>query len=503
MTLEDERISTGVEGLDTILGGGLPSRRTYLIQGRAGTGKTTLALQFLLAGARVGEPGLYVTLSETEEELRVVAQSHGWSLQGVSICDLQTQEQTLKPDTYYTLFHPSDVELSATTKTVMAAVDELKPRRIVFDSLSDMRLLARDSLRYRRQILGLKHYFAARGCTVLLLDVPPPESLDFQLETLVHGVIQLDQESPEYGSKRRRVTVQKMRGACVREGTHDCAIRTGGLVVWPRLEADTAKATPLEPLSTGLTELDALLEGGIHYGTSTLLLGPSGVGKSSLATQFVRPCIETHPVAVFLFDETVSSWLARAKGLGLDLEPHMRSGKLLLREVNPAQMSTGEFAEYVRRGVTGQGIRMVVIDSINGYLNAMPHERFLSLHLHEMLSFLNKEGVASVLVVAQHGILGEGVMSPLDLSYIADTVILLRYFEAFGRVRQAVSVVKKRLGGHQHTIRELGFTPQGMSVGRELEEFNGVLTGRPVYTGGVKSLATSQEHGSGPPKPTG
>jgi circadian clock protein KaiC len=493
--LADERVSTGIEGLDTILGGGLPANRTYLVQGQAGTGKTTLALQFLLAGARVGEPGLYVTLSETEAELHAVAQSHGWSLQGVAICDLQTQEQTLKPDTYYTLFHPSDVELSATTKTVMAAVDELKPRRIVFDSLSDMRLLARDSLRYRRQILGLKHYFSARRCTVLLLDVPPHEAHDFQLETLVHGVINLSQEAPEYGTKRRRISVQKMRGVGFREGTHDCAIRTGGIAVWPRLEADTAKATPLEPLSTGLAELDALLGGGIHYGTSTLLLGPSGVGKSSLASQLIS-CTGEHPVAVFLFEETKSAWLARSKGLGLNLEPLVQSGRLLLREVSPAQMSTGEFAEYVRRCVVEQKTRMVIIDSINGYLNAMPHERFLSLHLHELLSFLNKEGVASVLVVAQHGILGEGVISPLDLSYIADTVILLRYFEAFGRVRQAISVVKKRLGRHQHTIRELGFSAQGVTVGRELEEFNGVLTGRPVYTGRLKSLAANQEHGS-------
>lgn len=483
-----DRISTGTAGLDQILGGGLPPNRTYLVEGEAGTGKTTLGLQFLRAGVQAGEPGLYVTLSETEAELRAIAQSHGWSLDGISICDLQSQEQEIRPDAQYTLFHPSEVELSATTKTVMATVEEAHPRRVVFDSLSDMRLLARDSLRYRRQILALKHYFSVRRCTVLLLDTPPRSAYEFELDTLAHGVLRLMQEDPDYGLKRRRLSVQKMRGVRYTEGLHDCVIRTGGLQVFPRLTVDADRPVVMKPLATGMARLDQLLGGGIHYGTSTLLLGPSGVGKSSVAAQMVKAQLATHPVSVFLFDESASAWMARASHLGMGMEEHLASGRLVLREVNPAETGPGEFADLVRRHVSERGARGVVLDTINGYLNAMPHERFLTLQLHDLLGHLAKEGVATILVLAQHGVLGEGVSSSVDLSYVSDTVILLRYFEAFGRVRQAISVVKKRIGSHERTIRELVFTPEGLSVGGELEEFSGVLTGRPIYTGGLRKL---------------
>jgi circadian clock protein KaiC len=486
------RASTGVQGLDDILGGGFPINRMYLLEGDPGAGKTTLALQFLLAGAAAGEPGVYATLSETEEELRDVAASHGWSLDGVTICELQTAEESLKADSQYTLFHPSEVELSETTRAVLDTVERVRPLRVVFDSLSEMRLLARDSLRYRRQILALKHYFTGQSCTVLLLDYTGATTGDFQLQSLTHGVLAFEQLAPGYGSQRRRLRVQKVRGIPFRDGYHDYVIRTGGLQVFPRLvAADHPGTRSRETLESGLPELDTVLGGGIDYGSSLMLLGPAGVGKSTLSAQYVAAALRRGESAdVYSFDENPNNWINRAERLGLSLRQSLEEQRMTIRQVDPAELSPGEFAHLVKRNVEA-GTRLVIIDSLNGYAHAMPDERFLVLHLHELLSYLNQQGVITILVMSQSGIVGESLESPVDLSYLADTVVLLRYFEAFGEVRKALSVVKRRSGEHESTVRELRMTSEGPQVGRELQEFQGILTGRLEYTGELEPLLQS------------
>ncbi len=489
-----DRADTGVAGLDDILGGGFPRNRMYLVEGDPGSGKTTLALQFLLAGVRRGEPGVYATLSETEEELRDVARSHGWSLDGVTICDLQTSEESLKADSQYTLFHPAEVELSETTRTVLEAVERVRPARVVFDSLSEMRLLARDSLRYRRQILALKHYFTGRACTVLLLDygIQPGE---FQLQSLTHGVLSMERESPGYGGERRRLKVQKIRGISYHEGFQDYVIRAGGLHVFPRLvAAQHHEKFVRETVSCGLPEIDALLGGGIGRGSSTMFLGPSGVGKSTLAAQYVSAAASRGERAcVYSFEESPDSWIARAQRLGMQLREHEQAGLIGIRQVDPAELSPGELAMDVRRHVE-QGVTTVVIDSLNGYRNAMAEEKHLILHLHELLSYLNQQGVTTLVIMAQYGLVGQDVSAPVELSYLADNVILLRYFEAFGQVRQAISVVKKRTGSHERSVRELRIGDHGLRVGRELREFHGVLTGQLSYLGEAQPLLGDEAH---------
>jgi circadian clock protein KaiC len=492
------RASTGIAGLDQILGGGLPRHRMYLIEGDPGAGKTTLAMQFLLEGVRRGEAGVYATLSETEEELRDVAGSHGWALDGITICDLQTAEESLKADSQYTLFHPSEIELSETTRTVLAAVEEVKPARVVFDSLSEIRMLARDSLRYRRQVLALKHYFTGRCCTVLLLDYRTPQGGEFQLQSLTHGVLTLEHLAPEYGGQRRRLRVQKVRGVSFHDGYHDFSIDTGGLVVYPRLvAAGQRRSFAREPVSSGVDELDSLLGGGIDRGTSTMLLGPSGVGKSTLAMQYLQASARRgEHAAAFLFDETPETWLARADGLGMELRREVESATIELRQIDPAQLSPGEFAQVVCKTID-DGTRMIVIDSLNGYLNGMPEERFLSLHVHELLAYANQQGAVTVMVMAQNGIVGTGLEAPVELSYLADNVVLLRYFEAAGQVRHAISVVKKRTGQHEKTVRELRVQAPGIHVGRQLTEFTGVLTGQLVYTAEEPLNGRRPEDGGG------
>jgi len=468
----------------------------YLVEGDPGAGKTTLALQFLLEGARQGEPGVYATLSETEEELRDVASSHGWSLDGISICELQTAEESLKADSQYTFFHPSEVELSETTRSVLETVERVKPRRVVFDSLSEMRLLARDSLRYRRQILALKHYFTGRSCTVLLLDYTGATTGDFQLQSLTHGVLALEQLVPVYGRQRRRLRVQKVRGISYRDGYHDYVIQTGGLQVFPRLvAADHRRDFAPGAIASGVSELDALVGGSLDRGTSVMLLGPSGVGKSTLAAQYVAAAAEQGDRAVvYTFDEAPAGWLERGERLGFGLGKHLEGGRLAVCQVDPAELSPGQFSHDVRRLVE-DGVRLVVIDSLNGYQHAMPEERHLVLHLHELLSYLNQQGVLTLLVMAQAGLVGDGLQSPVDLSYLADTVILLRYFEAFGEVRKAISLVKRRTGSHESTVRELRIGPAGLQVGREIKEFQGVLTGRLQYTGDLAPLLRNGDSG--------
>jgi circadian clock protein KaiC len=490
------RASTGIEGMDYLLGGGFPINRMYLIEGDPGAGKTTMALQFLLEGARNGEPGVYATLSETDEELRDVARSHGWSLDDLTICELQTAEESLKADSQYTLFHPSEVELSETTRAVLDTVERVKPMRVVFDSLSEMRLLARDSLRYRRQILALKHYFTGQSCTVLLLDYSNDATGDFQLQSLTHGVVRLEQLAPGYGKQRRRMRIQKVRGIPFHDGYHDYTIETGGLQIYPRLvAADHPWSFTPGVVNSGVPELDTVVGGSIDRGTSVLILGPAGVGKSTLASQYVSTAAaQGERSRVYSFEEAPTHWLDRAERLGLGIKGHMEQGMVSVRQVDPAEMSPGEFAEDVRRSVEG-GVRVVVIDSLNGYQHAMPDENFLLLHMHELLSYLNQQGVVTFMVMAQAGLLGESLKSPLDLSYLADTVVLMRYFEAFGEVRKAISLMKRRTGTHESSVRELRISDSGMRVGREIRDFQGVLTGRLEYTGEAGPLMRSAKVG--------
>jgi circadian clock protein KaiC len=462
----------------------------YLVEGDPGAGKTTLALQFLLEGAKNGESGVYATLSETEDELRDVARAHGWNMDQITICDLQNAEESLKAESQYTLFHPSEVELSETTRTVLEAVERVNPARVVFDSLSEMRLLARDSLRYRRQILALKQYFTGRCCTVLLLDYGGGSG-DFQLESLTHGVLQLEQRLPEYGTQRRRLKVRKIRGIQFRGGYHDFLIRTGGLVVYPRL---VAAGYPAQPnghpgiISSEVPELDALLGGGLDRGSSVMLLGPSGVGKSTLSAQYVSAAARRgEPSRVYTFDESSATWLSRAEALGMGMQEFVDRGLVTIRQIDPAELTPGEFADDIRNAVEA-GTRMIVIDSLNGYHNAMPDEHHLVLHLHELLSYLHQQGVLTLMIMAQYGLLGQDISTPVDLSYLADTVVLLRYFEAFGQVRQAISTVKRRWGSHERSVRELRIGEGGVRVGRELREFHGVLSGRLEYTGNADPL---------------
>ena len=478
-----EKVSaTGIPGLDDILSGGLVSNRLYLVEGVPGSGKTTLALQFLLEGVRQGQSVLYVTLSETAEELGGVAASHGWSLDGITIRELVPSEENLRPDDQYTMFHPSEVELGETTRTILEEVEKRRPMRVVFDSLSELRLLAGNPLRYRRQILALKQFFGGRNCTVLLLDDMTSADHDLQVQSIAHGVVMLLQDNPDYGSERRRLRVVKYRGVRFRGGYHDFIIRRGGLDVFPRLVASEHRPPPItEKLASGVDELDALLGGGIERGTSTLISGAAGTGKSTLAAQFVHAAAERgQSTAMFIFDEGLHTLVTRAAGLGIDLASHLGSGRVSVQQVDPAELSPGELTHSIRRAVEERDVRIVVIDSLNGYLNAMPGERYPIVQLHEMLTFLGQKGVATILVSAHHGLIGSQMSSPVDASYLADAVILMRYFEIRGEVRQAISVVKKRGGAHERTIREFKMSDGRIGVGPPLREFRGILTGLPM-----------------------
>jgi circadian clock protein KaiC len=478
------RVSTGIADLDSILGGGLTRERTYLLEGTPGSGKTTIALQFLLEGVRCGERGLYITLSETAAELAEVARSHRWSLDGVELFEL-VSEDGLDPESEQSILEPSEVELGETIAGVMECVDRLRPTRVVFDSLSEMRLLAQNSLRYRRQILALKQYFSTRACTVLMLDDRSGDVNDLQLHSIVHGVITLEQSSQDYGAERRRLRVVKMRGVRFRGGFHDFVIETGGVQVFPRLiAAEHHRRFENQTVSTGLDALDAMLGGGLVPGTNMLLSGPSGVGKTSTAVQCALAALKRGArAAYYLFDEGLPTMLTRAKSLGMDMDPYIESGQLEVRQIDPAELSPGQFASWVRHAVESQGVSFLVIDSLNAFMQSMPGEKYLLLQMHELLSYLNQQGVITVLVLGQHGLLGE-IRADVDLSYLSDGIIMFRYFEARGSVLKAVSIAKSRTTAHEASIREFRLgAAKGVQIGEPLVDFEGVLAGLPAYRG--------------------
>lgn len=492
------RLSTGIAGLDAILGGGLPPNHVYLIQGDAGCGKTTVALQFLLAGVGAGERGMFVTLSETRAELLAVAKSHGWSLKGIDVVEVQADEGHLKPEEEYTAFHPAEVELGEAIQSLLDEVERAKPRRVVIDSLSEMRLLARDPLRYRRQIMAFKQFFLSRGCTVIFLDDPASKVGEHQFQTLAHGVVVLERSSPVYGRARRRLQVIKLRGVEFNDGYHDLVIRKGGLAVYPHLFAaeNEVHRAVTDRVQSGLPALDTMLGGGPTRGTSLLVLGSTGAGKSTLCTQYaMAAAARGEHVAIFTFDERIETLLTRSAGIGMDLRGHVRSGRIFVDQVDPAEMTPGEFIHRVQQAVERDRARVVVIDSLNGYLNAMPGEQFLSIQMHELLTYLGERQVLTLLVVNQHGLIGGGLLTPVDLSYLADTVLLMRYFEYGGRVRKSVAAVKTRSGGHEDSIREFRITPVGLEVGEPLTDFNAVLTGTPAFVGTGPLLREKRDDG--------
>jgi len=479
------RHSTGVAGLDDVVNGGLPRNRLYLVKGLPGVGKTTLALQFLMAGVKSGERTLYITLSETEEEIRQVADSHGFSLDGITLFELSSAEQNLQLQDENTLYAPADVDLKEVTRVLLDQVERVRPDRVVFDSLSEIRLLAGSAIRYRRQLLALKQHFAGLASTVLLLDDRSYEGGEHQVESLVHGVVALEQRASEYGADRRRLRVVKLRGSRFRSGYHDFIVRTGGLEVFPRLVAAEHR-TDVEaaPVSSDNAGLDAILGGGIDRATCTLLIGPAGAGKSIIATQFAAASARRgEPAWIFLFEERIGTWRTRALKLGVPVDDLMQKGVLRIQQVDPAELAPDEFTHLVRKAVEDGGARFIAIDSVTGYYTAMPEARSLTLQMHELLAYLSERDVASMLTMAQSGMIGTGMTSPVDISYLADTVLLLRYFESEGRVKKAVSVLKKRSGAHEETIRELSFGGGGLVLGPPLSNMHGVLSGLPKILG--------------------
>jgi circadian clock protein KaiC len=488
------RLSTGIQGLDEVLGGGLPEGQLYLIEGESGAGKTTLGLQFLLAGQRRGERTLWITLSETERQLQQTAQSHGWSLDGIEVCNPVAPDGVRQGDDKYSFFSPADVELDQIRQAIVAATERVRPSRVVFDPFSDIRHLAREVLHYRRQVLSLREFFNEHGCTVLLMQELTRGTVgDLQAEALVHGYLTLHQDAPEYGGQRRRARVHKMRGMAFRDGFHDFSIQTGGIEVYPRLiAAQHLEHHAEETMASDVVQLDALLGGGVDRGSSMLIIGAAGVGKSTLATQYaVAGARRREKAVVFIFDETVWTYRARAEKLGFPVGALLANGTLSLRQIDTAEVSAGQFTNMVMQAVDG-GVRTVVIDSLSGYVSTMPEERFLVAYLHELLTTLSHRNVVTILTLAQHGLVGQQVAAPVDISYLSDTVLLIRYFEAFGQIRRAISVVKKRIGPHESAVREMRIDAGGVTIGEPLTNFQGVLSGVPQFTGDAGQLGVQE-----------
>lgn len=489
-SVAEQTLATGVEGLDDVMGGGFACSHLHLIEGYPGTGKTTLALQFLLAGIAAGERCLYITLSETRDELLAAAASHDWSLDGIDIYELVPPEFSFDPAQEQSIVYSADLELGETIRMVLAELDRVHPTRVVFDSLADIRQLAQSGLRYRRQVMALKYYLSRQGATALLLDDLTEHRDDLTLHSIAHGVIRLEQTAPPFGAERRRLRVYKMRGRAFRGGFHDFVIRKGGIRLFPRLVAAEHRETRSAgaPLTSNVAELDQLIGGGLDRGTGTLLLGPSGAGKSSLALQFVTKALnQGERVLMISFDEVRQVLMRRAAGMGMDLAPHLATGRLALEQVDPAEYPPGEVVSLVRQRVEKHDVSVVVLDSLNGYRSAMLDEAFLVLQIHELLSYLNQQGIVTLMVLAQHGMVGV-MQQTIDLTYVSDTVLLLRFFEAGGQIRRAISVMKKRTSGHEPSIREYLIDRQGIRVGEPLHEFRGVLTGVPNFVGPPDSL---------------
>lgn len=473
-------LGSGIEVLDEILRGGFTRDRLYLIEGSPGSGKTTLALQFLLEGVKQGESSLYITLSETAVELEAVASAHGWSLDGIHIHEVLPSENILDPDQQYSIFHPSDVEMGSTMRGMLDVIDQVKPTRLVLDSLSELQLLAANPLIYRRQVLAFKQFITSRACTTLFLDDRTPNDGDLKVRSIAHGVISMRRSTTDYGGIRRRLEVIKYRGVAFREGLHDYKIEYGGIVIFSRLvAAESRELLKRSQFVSGIKELDSLLGGGIEEGTSTLISGPPGTGKSTLAAQFVWSGLQQgHKAAMFLFEESISNFLNRSDSLNINLRAHLEDGRLSLTQVDPAQLTPGEFLHIVCKHAD-EGAKVIVIDSLNGFLQAMPSEKLLGTHMRELLTYLGQRGVITLLVGVQQGMVGGNMMSSVDASYLADNVILLRHFEASGEVQQAISIFKKRGSHHERTIRRISINSNGVQIGPVLKDFHGILTGVP------------------------
>lgn len=493
----ETRVPTGVPGLDYVLMGGFLRDGFYLIQGDPGSGKTTLALQYVRGRIEAGEPCLYITLTESRRDLANTCASHGWSVEDIEVCDLTRSAANLSGEPESSVFHPSDTELGETTKAIFAAVEKTRPRHVVFDGLSEMRLLSGNALVYRRQLLAIKEFFAERHAIVMLLDDRISPFGNVQPESLVGGNIVLERTLPQYGRARRRLYVTKVRGANFREGFHDYEILCGGVIVHPRLvAAEHHEKFTRELLPSGIANLDTLLAGGLSTGSTTLLLGPAGVGKSTVAMQFaVAAVMRGLKVAVYMFDEVLDTLVERVEKLCLGkvggLRAYIAEGLVHVQQVDPAEMSPGAFAHEVRRAVEA-GAKVIIIDSLNGYISAMPEERFLTTHLHEMFAYLNQKGIVTLMVVAQHGMIVGGGGGEIDVSYLADAVLLFRYFEVRGEIKQAVSVFKKRTGAHERTLRELEISSKGVVIGEPLRGFRGIMTGTPQYEGNTAVLSDKQ-----------